>query len=168
MKEELSQVVIYTDGACRGNPGPGGYGVVLLHGDHRKELSGGFRLTTNNRMELMAAIVGLETLKSRCEVTLYSDSQYMVDGMQKGWAKQWRSKGWRRSNKEVAMNADLWEKLLNLSDYHKVDFEWVQSHAGNQENERCDELAVAASKGEDQPPDTVYENLTQSRPGLFR
>jgi len=168
MKEELNHVVIYTDGACRGNPGPGGYGIVLLHGDHRKELSGGFRLTTNNRMELMAAIVGLETLKSCCHVTLYSDSQYMVDGMQKGWAKQGRTKGWRRSNKEVAMNADLWEKLLNLCDYHKVDFEWIQSHAGNQENERCDELAVAASKGEDLPPDAMYENLPKTQPGLYR
>lgn len=106
MIEEPAEVTIYTDGACSGNPGPGGYGVVLLSGKHRKELSGGFRLTTNNRMEMMAAIVGLQTLKARCIVTLYSDSQYMVDGIRKGWARQWRLNGWRRSNKEIAMNAD--------------------------------------------------------------
>ncbi len=159
MIEEPAEVTIYTDGACSGNPGPGGYGVVLLSGKHRKELSGGFRLTTNNRMEMMAAIVGLQTLKARCIVTLYSDSQYMVDGIRKGWARQWRLNGWRRSNKEIAMNADLWEQLLELCNEHEAEFNWVQSHSGNPENERCDELAVAASKGKDLPPDTGYESI---------
>lgn len=157
MNNEPAEVIIYTDGACSGNPGPGGYGVVLLAGKHRKELSGGFRLTTNNRMEMMAAIVGLRALKGRCNVTLHSDSQYMVDGIRKGWAKQWRSNGWRRSNKEIALNTDLWEQLLELCNQHEVEFNWVQSHAGNPENERCDELAVTASKGRDLPPDTGYE-----------
>jgi len=158
MTEELKKVVIYTDGACSGNPGPGGFGVVLLSGKHRKELSGGFRLTTNNRMELMAVIQGLQALKKRSNVTLYSDSQYVVEALRKGWANQWRNRGWRRSNKEIALNSDLWEQLLDLAIQHEIEFVWVQSHAGNPENERCDELAVAASKGEDLPPDIEYES----------
>jgi ribonuclease HI len=162
MTEKLKEVVIYTDGACRGNPGPGGYGIVLLSGKHRKELSGGFRLTTNNRMELMAVIEGLKALKKKCNVILYSDSQYVVGALSKGWANQWRSKGWRRSNKEIALNSDLWELLLDLADQQEVKFVWVQSHAGNPENERCDELAVAASKGKDLPPDIGYENSRES------
>jgi ribonuclease HI len=163
MTEELKDIVIYTDGACSGNPGPGGYGVVLLAGKHRKELSGGFRLTTNNRMELMGVIVGLKALKKKSRVTLYSDSQYVVEALRKGWANQWRDRGWRRSNKEVALNSDLWEMLLDLVNQHEVEFIWVQSHAGNLENERCDELAVAASKNKDLPRDIGYETSVSQR-----
>ena len=125
------RVVIYTDGACIGNPGPGGYGVVLLYGSHRKELSGGFRLTTNNRMEIMAAIVGLSALKTACSVTLYTDSQYLADTITKGWATRWRANGWRRNKKEKALNPDLWTELLDLCVVHDVEFVWVRGHAGN-------------------------------------
>ncbi|MBD2104334.1 ribonuclease HI [Leptolyngbya sp. FACHB-261] len=158
MSEELKKVVIYTDGACIGNPGPGGYGIVLLYGRHRKELYGGFRLTTNNRMEMMAAIIGLRTLKMKCAIVVYSDSQYLVDSVTKGWAKGWRANGWRRNKKQKAINADLWEQLLDLCEQHEVTFEWVRGHAGNVENERCDQLAVRAAQQEDLPPDIVYEN----------
>lgn len=156
MGEPLKQVTIYTDGACLGNPGPGGYGVVLLHGEARKELSGGFRLTTNNRMEMMAAIVGLNSLKETCAVTLYSDSQYVVNAITKGWAKKWKANGWKRNKTDKAVNPDLWEQLLELCDRHKVTFCWVRGHAGNVENECCDQLAVAAAKQKDLPPDTGY------------
>lgn len=157
MKRKLDQVIIYTDGACIGNPGPGGYGVVLLHGKHRKELSGGFRHTTNNRMEMMAAIVGLSALKKRCMVKIYSDSQYLVHAMREGWAKRWRQNGWKRNKKEEALNKDLWEKLLDLCDQHEVDFSWIRGHSGDPENERCDWLSVQAAKLENLPPDTGYE-----------
>ncbi|SHF34264.1 ribonuclease HI [Desulforamulus putei] len=153
MSSHLKHVTIYTDGACSGNPGPGGYGVVMLYKDHRKELSGGFRDTTNNRMELLAAIVALENLKERCSVTLYTDSQYLYNAMEKGWAKKWRANGWMRNPKEPALNADLWERLLKLCEYHHVKFVWVRGHAGNPENERCDRLAVEAAKQPDLPPD---------------
>ncbi|CCO09122.1 ribonuclease HI [Desulforamulus hydrothermalis] len=149
----LKEVIIYTDGACSGNPGPGGYGVVLLYKGHRKELSGGFRNTTNNRMEILAAIVGLEQLKERCSVTLYTDSQYLVNAIEQGWAKKWRANGWMRNKKEPALNADLWERLLKLLEYHQVKFVWVRGHAGNPENERCDRLAVEAARQPDLPPD---------------
>jgi ribonuclease HI len=157
MADQLKQVTIYTDGACSGNPGPGGYGVVLLYGGHRKELSGGFRLTTNNRMELMAAIAGLNALREKCRVTLYTDSQYVADAIMKGWAKRWRQNGWMRNRKDAAVNPDLWEELLNLCDFHEVTFIWVRGHAGNPENERCDQLSVQASQGRDLPSDTEYE-----------
>jgi ribonuclease HI len=156
MTNSLKQVTIYTDGACLGNPGPGGYGVVLLYGEVRKELSGGYRHTTNNRMEMMAAIVGLESLKEPCTVTLYSDSQYVVNAITKGWAKKWRANNWQRNKTEKAVNPDLWEQLLTLCDRHKVTFCWVRGHAGNVENECCDQLAVAAAKQRDLPPDTGY------------
>lgn len=156
MGEPLKQVTIYTDGACLGNPGPGGYGAVLLHGEVRKELSGGFRLTTNNRMEMMAAIVGLQSLKEPCVVTLYSDSQYVVNAITKGWAKKWKANGWKRNKTDKAVNPDLWEQLLQLCDRHKVTFCWVRGHSGNIENECCDQLAVAAAKQKDLPPDTGY------------
>lgn len=158
MNEKLKEVVIYTDGACICNPGPGGYGVVLLYGQHRKELSGGFRLTTNNRMEMMAAIIGLRALKTRCSVTLYSDSQYLVESVTKGWAKRWRSNNWKRNKKEYAINPDLWEQVLDLCEQHEVEFQWVKGHAGNIENERCDCLAAKAAQEEDLPPDLGYEN----------
>ena len=153
-----TMVTIYTDGACIGNPGPGGYGAVLLSGDHRKELSGGFANTTNNRMELLAAIVGLEALKKPSKVTLYSDSRYLVDAIEKGWALKWQANGWMRNKRERAVNPDLWEKLLDLTKQHDVEFRWVRGHAGNKENERCDKLAVATAKGRNLPADSGYKS----------
>ena len=150
----LKKVTIYTDGACRGNPGPGGYGVVLLHGSHRKELSAGFRRTTNNRMELMAVIAGLQALKTKCQVTVYSDSKYVVESYTEGWAHGWRAKGWKK-----AKNPDLWKTLLELCDLHEIKFQWVKGHAGNPENERCDFLSVQAAQGENLPADHGYEKL---------
>ena len=153
---DLKQVVIYTDGACSGNPGPGGYGAVLLYNGHRKELSGGFRRTTNNRMELLAVIEALRALKGRCAVRLYSDSQYIINAIKLGWAERWRDKGWMRNKKEKAINPDLWEQLLELCKQHQVEFVWVRGHAGNIENERCDELAVAAARQPNLPVDEGY------------
>ena len=150
-------VVIYTDGACTGNPGPGGYGVVLIYGEHRHELSGGYRRTTNNRMELMGPIKGLEALNQSCRVTLHSDSQYVVEGIEKGWAKRWRGNGWMRNKRERAVNPDLWSKLLDLCEIHEVEFRWVKGHAGDVENERCDQLAVEAAHRKDPPVDEGYE-----------
>ncbi len=152
----LKHVVIYTDGACSGNPGPGGYGVVLLFGEHRKELSGGFRKTTNNRMELLGAIEGLRALKERCSVKLHTDSQYVVNAIEKGWAAKWRANGWMRNKTDKAVNPDLWEQLLTLCEQHKVEFVWVRGHAGNKENERCDQLAVAAAAKPNLPEDEGY------------
>ncbi len=153
----LKHVTIYTDGGALGNPGPGGYGVVLKHGEHRKELSGGFRRTTNNRMELLAAIEALRALKARCRVTLHTDSKYMVNGITKGWAKRWRANDWMRNERDPALNPDLWETLLDLCAQHNVRFVWVKGHAGNPDNERCDELAKEAAAQSNLPPDTVYE-----------
>ena len=150
-------VTIYTDGACTGNPGPGGYGVVLIYGEHRRELSGGYRLTTNNRMELMGPIMGLEALNQSCRVTLHSDSQYVVEGIEKGWAKRWRDNGWMRNKRERAVNPDLWGKLLDLCETHEVEFRWVRGHAGDVENERCDHLAVEAAHLKTLPVDDGYE-----------
>jgi ribonuclease HI len=151
------QVTIYTDGACLGNPGPGGYGIVLLYGDHRKEISGGFRLTTNNRMEILAAIIGLEALKAKCRVTLYSDSQYLVNAMQMDWAARWRANNWMRNKREKALNPDLWERLLSCTESLDVEFRWLRGHAGDSENERCDQLAMAAARGETLAIDFGYE-----------
>ena len=137
----LKHVTLYTDGAASGNPGPGGYGVILEFQGKRKELSGGYRRTTNNRMELLAAIVGLEALKERCEVTLYTDSAYLVNAINEGWAQRWRAHGWMRNKNEPALNPDLWERLLRLCEQHEVHFVWVKGHAGHPENERCDQLA---------------------------
>ncbi len=156
------KVILYTDGGCLRNPGPGGYGVVLLYGSHRKELSGGFRKTTNNRMEILAAIAGLEALREPCQVTLYSDSQYLVHAMQKGWAHRWQADGWKRNRTEKALNPDLWERLLRLCSIHKVRFEWVRGHAGESENERCDQLAKAAAQGPALAVDEVYEDYAQA------
>ena len=142
---ELKKVEIFTDGACSGNPGPGGYGVILKYRGAEKELSGGAAETTNNRMELSAAIAGLEALKEKCSVTLYSDSKYLVDAVKCGWAKRWRANGWMRSKKEPAQNPDLWERLLELLEMHETEIVWVKGHAGHPENERCDRLAVAQS-----------------------
>ncbi len=135
-------VEIFTDGACSGNPGPGGYGAILRMGEHIKEISGGEAETTNNRMELMGVIAALSALKRPCSVILTTDSKYVVDSVTKGWAKSWRSKGWIKSDKKPALNSDLWEKLLDLLDIHSVKFVWVKGHAGHPENERCDALAV--------------------------
>jgi ribonuclease HI len=155
--QELKEVTIYTDGGCINNPGPGGYGVVLLFNGHRKELSGGFRLTTNNRMEILAAIRGLEALKARCRAVIYSDSQYLVNAIEQGWAIRWRQNNWMRNRKERAINPDLWEALLTLCTKHEVRFVWVRGHAGNEENERCDQLARAAATGTDRAVDEGYE-----------
>ena len=153
----MMKVDIYTDGACIGNPGPGGYGAVLLYGNERKELSGGYRKTTNNRMEILAAIVGLEALKEKCQVTLYSDSQYLVNAVEKGWAWKWRANGWKRGKDAKALNPDLWDKLLPLCEYHDVEFRWVRGHAGNRENECCDQLATGAARQPNLRVDAGYE-----------
>ena len=160
------RVVIYTDGGCVGNPGPGGYGVVLKMGNKSKELSGGFRLTTNNRMELLACIVGLSKLKSPSRVTLHSDSKYVVNGIKKGWAKRWRSNNWMRTKEDPAINPDLWGQLLDLSDRHDVKFVWVKGHAGNPDNERCDHLATMAASQRNLRVDEIYEaNKTKRSAG---
>ncbi len=135
-------VEIFTDGACSGNPGPGGWGVVLRFGSVEKELSGGEKQTTNNRMELTAAIMGLSALKEPCKVRLVTDSKYVADAITKGWAKSWQKNGWKKADKKPALNPDLWEKLLELIDTHEVEIDWVKGHAGHPENERCDKLAV--------------------------
>ena len=153
----MKKVVIYTDGACKNNPGPGGYGVVLQYGEHRKELSAGYRLTTNNRMEIMAAIIGLETLKEPCDVRLFSDSQYLINTIEKGWARRWQANDWMRGKNKKAINTDLWKRLLTLCEIHKVRFEWVRGHAGHPENERCDELATSAAVSPNTAIDEVYE-----------
>ncbi len=139
----MKQVTIYTDGSCSGNPGPGGWAAILIRGSHEKELSGGEPQTTNNRMELTAVISALEALKEPCAVDLYTDSRYIVDALEKGWAKRWRSRGWMRSGKEKALNPDLWARLLDLCDRHQVSLHWVRGHNGDPYNERCDELAVS-------------------------
>lgn len=139
----MKKVYIYTDGACSGNPGAGGWGAVLKYQGHEKELSGFEPDTTNNRMELTAVISALEALKEPCEVVLTTDSKYVCDGIEKGWARSWRANGWRKSDKKPALNPDLWGRLLDLLEVHKVSFVWVRGHAGHPENERCDQLAVA-------------------------
>jgi ribonuclease HI len=154
---ELKKVTIFTDGACIKNPGPGGYAAVLLHNGKRKEISGGFRLTTNNRMEIMAAIIGLRALKYPCAVTLYTDSQYLVNSIMKGWARRWRDHGWLRTPTQKARNYDLWEQLLDVCSSHRVKFKWVRGHAGNKENERCDTLSVQAAEGNQLAIDFGYE-----------
>ena len=136
---------------------------MLIYGTHRRELSGGFRKTTNNRMEIYAAIKGLEAIREPCRVTLYSDSQYLVNAIQKGWAKRWQANGWRRSKREKALNPDLWERLLSLCEVHKVRFEWVRGHAGQMENERCDRLAGEAARGSGLAVDQGYERESPYR-----
>ena len=139
----MKHVDIYNDGACRGNPGPGGWGAILVYQGKEKELSGGEPETTNNRMELTAAISALEALREPCEVTLTSDSKYLIDGITKGWAASWKARGWRKADKSPALNPDLWDALLSLLERHTVTFVWVRGHAGHPYNERCDELATA-------------------------
>ena len=142
----MKNLTIYTDGACSGNPGPGGWGAILKYGEAEKELSGGEARTTNNRMELMAAIEGLSALKEPCRVDLYSDSKYLVDAILKGWAASWQKRGWVRADRKPAKNPELWERLLGLCQRHEVRFYWVKGHAENPYNNRCDELAVAESR----------------------
>ena len=139
-------IEIFTDGACSGNPGPGGWAAVLRYGEVEKELSGGEENTTNNRMELTACIEALSALKETCIVKLTTDSQYVVNGIEKGWAASWRANGWRKGDKKPALNPDLWEKLLNLCEAHEVEFNWIKGHNGHPENERCDFLAVSQIK----------------------
>ena len=139
----MKHVSIYTDGACRGNPGRGGWGAVLVYNGVEKELSGGEAMTTNNRMELTAAIEALSALKEPCRVTLTSDSKYLVDAITQGWAASWRARGWKKADKSPALNPDLWEKLLVLLERHDVEFVWVKGHDGHPYNERCDKLATA-------------------------
>ena len=145
-RKPMKQVTIYTDGACSGNPGPGGWGAILLYGAHKKELSGGAPDTTNNRMELTAVIEALSMLKEPCVVELWSDSKYVIDGLSKGWAKGWQKRGWIKSDKKPALNPDLWERLLELTDRHEMRYHWVKGHAENEKNNRCDQMAVAESK----------------------
>lgn len=140
--QAMKEVELYTDGACRGNPGRGGWGAILVYGRFERELSGGERETTNNRMELTAAIVGLEALKEPCRVTLYSDSKYLVDAFLLGWVESWRAHGWRRGRDELK-NPDLWARLYELTNVHEVNFVWVKGHNGHDYNERCDRLATA-------------------------
>jgi len=154
---DSDKITIYTDGACSGNPGPGGYGAVMQYGKHRNELSGGFRKTTNNRMELLAVIEGLQALNRRCEVTVFSDSKYIVDAVNKGWAKRWQANDWKRNKREKALNPDLWATLLKLLDTHEVNLQWVKGHAGIPGNERADALAVAASQSDNLAVDEGYE-----------
>lgn len=150
---ENVKVNIYTDGACSGNPGIGGYGTILVFTDangikHEKELSEGYQLTTNNQMELMAVIVGLEALKKPCDVTIYSDSKYVVDAFNNNWIEGWIKKGWKTAGKSPVKNVELWQRLLKAKEQHNVEFIWVKGHAGHEYNERCDSLAVAAGKKE--------------------
>jgi len=152
----IKSITIYTDGACSGNPGSGGYGVVLIYNNKRRELSEGFKLTTNNRMEILAVIKGLEALNQPCEVTLYSDSKYVVDAIEKGWVERWKSNNWKRNKEEMAVNIDLWKRLLELLAIHKVEFKWIKGHANNIENERCDELARNSILSGNLKDDTGY------------
>ena len=152
----MKQVNIYTDGACRGNPGKGGWGAILVYGRFEKELSGGDRETTNNRMELTAAIEGLSALKEPCEVTLYSDSKYLVDAINKKWIDSWQKNGWKNSKKEPVKNRELFERLIALLKIHSVEFSWVKGHDGHEENERCDFLATSAASGENLSIDKDY------------
>ncbi len=142
----MKKINIYTDGACSGNPGPGGYGAIIEYKGIEKELSGGAKDTTNNRMELMAFICALRALKEPCEITLCSDSKYVIDGLSKGWALGWRAKGWVKSDKKPALNSDLWAELLDLVHPHKIEYVWIKGHAGHAQNERCDKLAVDAAQ----------------------
>lgn len=142
----MKRIEMFTDGACSGNPGPGGWGTILRYNGVEKELSGGEAQTTNNRMELTAVIRGLEALKEKCSVIVTTDSRYVADGIVNGWAKSWRAKGWIKSDKKPALNPDLWGRLLDLLDEHEVEIKWIKGHAGHPENERCDRLAVAATE----------------------
>lgn len=156
----MKHVHIYTDGSCLGNPGPGGYGAVIEYAEHRKELAAGYRLTTNNRMEMLAAIKALDALKHPCKVTLTSDSQYLKQGIE-SWIYNWKRNGWRTSNRKPVKNADLWQALDKAAERHTIAWEWVKGHAGHPQNERCDELARTAASGSDLLEDTGYQAQTK-------
>ncbi len=153
----MGKVEIFTDGACLGNPGPGGYGVILRSNNNEKELYKGYKLTTNNRMELRAVIAGLSALKKPCEVSVYSDSKYVVQSIKEGWVYNWEKRGWKKADKKPAENIDLWQELLPLLEKHKVEFSWVKGHAGHPENERADELSVMAANSDDLEVDVGYK-----------
>jgi len=153
----MKEVLLYTDGACSGNPGPGGWAAILIWGDHRKEASGGFRRTTNNRMELTAVIEGLKLLNRPCRVRVFSDSRLVVDAFQKNWIKHWQENNWRKTDRSLVKNPELWMKLLSLCQSHTVNFDWIKAHNGHPENEKCDQMAVAAAKGNNLLVDEVYE-----------
>ncbi len=153
----MKEIIIYTDGSSRGNPGPGGYGTVLIYQGHKKELNQGYKKTTNNRMEIMAAIAGLESLKEPCKVTIYSDSKYVVDSMDKGWLFGWKKKGWSRGPKKPLKNADLWKRMDLATQGHDISWKWVKGHAGIPENERCDELANEAAESPNKPVDEGFK-----------
>lgn len=152
----MKKVSIYTDGACSGNPGKGGYGVILSYNGNTKELSAGYECTTNNRMELMAVITGLRSLKEPCEVDLYSDSKYFIDSVEKNWIGSWQKNGWRNSKKEPVKNRELFEEIIRLLSVHKVNLHWVKGHNGHEQNERCDYLATSAAKGDNLLTDKEY------------
>ena len=155
----MKHVQIYTDGSSRGNPGPGGYGTVIRYGEHSRELAQGYQVTTNNRMEILAAIAGLELLKEPCQVTVYSDSRYLVDAQTKGWVEGWKARGWKKEDKSAVKNVDLWRRLEAAADGHEIDWQWVKGHDGHAMNERCDTLATEAADGEYGPlvADTGFE-----------
>lgn len=153
----MKRVVIHTDGGCKGNPGPGGFGVVMVSCGHRLEISEGFRLTTNNRMELRAAIAALDKLQEPCEVELHSDSKYLIDAVSKKWIEGWKKRGWQTADKKAVKNQDLWLELISAMTPHKIDWRWVKGHAGHAENERCDELANIAVKGRNLTVDIGFE-----------
>lgn len=159
----MKDVEIYTDGACLGNPGPGAYCALIVFNGQQKSFSAGYRRTTNNRMEIMAAIAGLEALKEKCRVVLFSDSQYLVKAMKLGWAESWRKRGWKRNAKEMAVNPDLWQRLLDVCQKHEVEFRWLEGHAGHAGNEFCDNLANKTASLKNLPPDLGYE---KAHPGL--
>ncbi len=162
-ERHFADIVIYTDGGCINNPGPGGYGAVIVESGSQQELSGGFRLTTNNRMEMTAAIVALRRFETRSElIQLYSDSSYLVNGIKKGWVKKWQLNGWKRSDGQDVLNIDLWKELIRLTANGNVRFQWVKGHAGNTLNERCDRLAVASARKEGLPVDYGYEKKMAS------
>jgi len=154
----MKKLVIYTDGACLDNPGPGGYAAILCYDDHCQELSGGFRKTTNNRMEIMAAIIALESLHERHDVTILSDSRYLVNAMLLGWAKRWQKHGWRRNQRQMVQNPDLWERLLKVCERHEINFRWIKGHGNDPKNNRCDQLATEATALPYLPEDYGYEN----------
>lgn len=156
----MKRVIIFTDGSCSHNPGPGGWAAILklANSSYSKEISGGFRLTTNNRMELTAAISGLSALKEPCAVTLVTDSQYVCFAFLKGWVDNWQKNGWRHKNRKPVPNADLWKKMTALAKIHEIEFKWIRGHSGHLENEQCDQMAVAASRLPDLPIDEGYED----------
>jgi ribonuclease HI len=161
---KLEKVVIFTDGSTNANSGVGGYGIILKYKERVKELSGGFRKTTNNRMEIVACIEGLRALKQKSEVVIFSDSQYVVNSISKGWARKWQAQGWMRNDKERAENSDLWAQLLDLCNQHNVEFQWVKGHNGTKENERCDQLAMEATQKKNLPADVGFENGKPENP----